>query len=278
MSKSTRRNILPGFGLSMGYTLAYLSLLILIPLSSLVFRAVELSWSEFVEIITSPRVLASFRLTFGLSAAAALTNAALGTIVAWTLVRYRFPGRRILDAIVDLPFALPTAVSGIALAAVYSANGPIGQWLEPLGIKVAFSALGIYVALVFIGFPFVVRTLQPTLEELDGETEEASASLGANRIQTLARVIAPTLIPSIITGFALAFARAVGEYGSVIFISSNMPMKSEISSLLIVSKLEQYDVAGATAIALVMLSVSFLALLSINGLQRWVAFKFGREA
>lgn len=265
-----RHSILPGFGLTLGYTLLYLSLFVLIPLSALVFKTAGLSWNEFWGTVTNPRVVASYKLTFGASLAAATINAVFGFIVAWTLVRYRFPGKRLMDALVDLPFALPTAVSGIALTTVYSQQGWIGQHLEPLGIKVAFTPVGITLALTFIGLPFVVRTLEPALHDLDKETEEAAAILGANRWQTFKRVIVPTIFPALLTGFALAFARALGEYGSVVFISGNMPMRTEITSLLIIAKLEQYDYAGATAIATVMLLASFLLLAVINGLQ-WYA-------
>jgi len=263
------RSVIPGFGLSLGFTLAYLGLIVLVPLAAAFLKTAGMSWSDFVAAVASPRVLASYRLSFGASAAAALVNAFFGLLVAWVLVRYAFPGRRIVDALVDLPFALPTAVAGIALTAIYSKNGWMGQWLEPLGIKVAFTELGVFVALTFIGLPFVVRTLQPVLEELEPELEEASASLGANRWQTITRVILPELMPALLTGFALAFARALGEYGSVVFISGNMPMRTEITPLLIITKLEQYDYRGATAIAVVMLVVSFALLLLINLLQKW---------
>jgi len=262
-------SILPGFNLALGFTLLYLSLIVLIPLSAAFIRTAELTWSEFWTIVTTPRVLASYRLTFGASFAAALVNAACGLLVAWVLVRYDFPGKKIIDALVDLPFALPTAVAGISLTALYAGNGWIGQFLEPLGIKVAFTPLGIFVALTFIGLPFVVRTVQPVLADIEAELEEAAATLGANRWQTFARVIFPALFPALITGFALAFARAVGEYGSVIFIAGNMPMISEITPLLIITKLEQYDYAGATALSVVMLVISFILLLIINLLQWW---------
>lgn len=264
-----RPRVLPGFGLTIGYTLLYLSLIVLIPLSALFLRTATMPWEAFWNTVTDPRVVASYRLTFGASLVGALANVFFGFVVAWTLVRYRFPGRKIVDALVDLPFALPTAVSGIALTAIYSKNGWVGQYLEPLGIKAAFTPLGITIALTFIGLPFVVRTLQPALEELDGESEEAAASLGANRWQTFWRVIIPSVLPALLTGFALAFARALGEYGSVVFISGNMPMRTEITSLLIITKLEQYDYAGATAIAVVMLLASFVILLAINVLQWW---------
>ena len=269
MSTFKQYSILPGFNLALGFTLLYLSLIVLIPLSAAFIRTAELTWPEFWAIITTPRVLASYRLTFGASFAAALVNAAFGLLVAWVLVRYDFPGKKIVDALVDLPFALPTAVAGISLTALYAGNGWIGQYLEPLGIKVAFTPLGIFVALTFIGLPFVVRTVQPVLEDIEAELEEAAATLGANRWQTFTRVIFPVLFPALITGFALAFARAVGEYGSVIFIAGNMPMISEITPLLIITKLEQYDYAGATALSVVMLVISFILLLIINLLQWW---------
>ena len=267
---SKRHNVLPGFGLSLGITCTYMSLLVLVPLSTLFVRTADLSGSAFWSTITDPRVMASYRVTFGASFVAALVNTVFGLLVAWVLVRYRFPGRRIVDAIVDLPFALPTAVAGIALTTLYAPNGWIGSYLDPLGIKVSYTWLGITVALIFIGLPFVVRTVQPVLEDLEIEVEEAAASLGARRWQTFTRVVFPTIAPALLTGFALAFARAIGEYGSVVFISGNMPGKTEIIPLLIVTKLEQYDYPGATAIALVMLIVSFLLLLTINLLQ-WAA-------
>jgi sulfate transport system permease protein len=250
-----QKNVLPGFNLSLGYTLLYLSLIVLIPLAA--------------TFVTAPRVMASYRLTFGASLIGALVNAVFGLLVAWVLTRYTFPGKRIIDALVDLPFALPTAVAGIALTAVYSGNGWIGSLLEPHGIKVAFTPIGVVVALTFIGLPFVVRTVQPVLEDFEAETEEAAASLGANRWQTFSRIIFPAIWPALLTGFALAFARAIGEYGSVIFIAGNMPMVSEITPLIIITKLEQYDYAGATAVAVVMLIISFLLLFAINGLQWW---------
>jgi sulfate transport system permease protein len=249
--------------------LLYLSLIVLIPLSAAFIRTTELSWQEFWFAVTTPRVMASYRLTFGASFAAALVNAVFGLLVAWVLVRYRFPGKKLIDALVDLPFALPTAVAGIALTALYAGNGWIGQYLEPLGIKVAFTPIGVFVALTFIGLPFVVRTVQPVLEDIESELEEAAAMLGANRLQTFLRIIFPTIFPALMTGFALAFARAIGEYGSVIFIAGNMPMVSEITPLLIITKLEQYDYAGATALAVVMLVISFILLLVINLLQWW---------
>jgi sulfate transport system permease protein len=264
-----RRGVLPGFGLSLGYTLLYLGLLVLLPLSALVMKASTLGLHEFWELATESRALAAYRLSFEASFAGAIVNAVFGVMLAWVLVRYRFPGRAIVDALVDLPFALPTAVAGIALTTVYAENGWLGGLLAHVGIKVAFAPLGVAVALTFVGIPFVVRTVQPVLEELDDDVEEAAAILGATPWQTFARVIFPALLPSLLTGFALALARALGEYGSVVFISGNMPMKTEIAPLLIVTKLEQYDYAGATAIASVMLSASFLLLLVVNVLQRW---------
>jgi sulfate transport system permease protein len=261
---ATPFRVMPGFRLSLGFTLFYLALIVLIPLSAVFLKTFTLSWDGFVAAVTSPRVM-----TFGTSLLAALLNAIFGGVVAWVLVRYRFPGKKLIDALVDLPFALPTAVAGIALTALYSTNGWIGRYLEPLGIKVAFTPLGILVALTFIGLPFVVRTVQPVLEDAEKELEEAAASLGANHWQTFTRVIFPTVFPALLTGFALSFARATGEYGSVIFIAGNMPMVSEITPLFIVTKLEQYDYAGATAIAVVMLTASFLLLLAINVLQAW---------
>jgi sulfate transport system permease protein len=264
-----RRGVLPGFGLTLGYTMLYLSLIVLVPLSALFFKTATAPWEHIWETVSSPRVLASFRLTLGASFVAAVINAVFGLGVAWMLVRYSFPGRRVVDAIVDLPFALPTAVSGIALTTVYAPTGWIGRWLEPWGIKAAFSPLGVTIALTFIGLPFVVRTLQPALEDLDPQVEEAAASLGAGRWQVFRYVIVPAILPALLTGFALAFARALGEYGSVVFIAGNMPMKTEIVPLLILVKLEQYDYTGATAIASVMLIMSFLLLLLINVLQWW---------
>ena len=263
------RSVLPGFGLSLGFTLFYLGLVVLVPLSAAFLRTAGMSWPAFVEAVASPRVLASYRLSFGASSLAALVNVFFGFIVAWVLVRYGFPGRRVVDALVDLPFALPTAVAGIALTAIYAQNGWVGRFLEPHGIHVAFTRLGVFIALTFIGLPFVVRTLQPVLAELEPEIEEVAASLGASRWQTVSRVILPELLPALLTGFALAFARALGEYGSVVFISGNMPMRTEITPLLIITKLEQYDYRGATAIAVVLLVVSFLLLLLINVLQKW---------
>ena len=269
MSTFKQHSILPGFNLALGFTLLYLSLIVLIPLSAAFIRTTELTWQEFWFAVTTPRVLASYRLTFGAAFAAASVNAVFGLLVAWVLVRYRFPGKKLIDALVDLPFALPTAVAGIALTALYAGNGWIGQYLEPLGIKVAFTPIGVFVALTFIGLPFVVRTVQPVLEDIEAELEEAAAMLGANRFQTFTRIIFPTIFPALMTGFALAFARAIGEYGSVIFIAGNMPMVSEITPLLIITKLEQYDYAGATALAVVMLVISFILLLVINLLQWW---------
>lgn len=261
------RNVLPGFKLTLGYSVLYLSLVVLIPLSATFLKTATMGWPQFWHTVTAPRVMASYKLTFGMSFLAALVNAGFGLLVAWVLVRYPFPGRRLVDALVDLPFALPTAVAGIALTAVYATNGWIGHLLAKLGVKVAFTPLGVWVALTFIGLPFVVRTVQPVIEDLDIEIEEAAASLGADRWQIIRRVILPLIWPALLTGFALAFARALGEYGSVVFISGNMPMRTEISSLLIMTKLEQYDYPGATAIAVVLLVVSFVLLFLINWLQ-----------
>jgi len=269
--RTRRANVLPGFGLALGFTVAYLSLIVLIPLSAAFFKTATMGWGAFWESVTAPRVLASYRLSFGMSILAALLNGVFGAVVAWVLVRYSFPGKRVIDAMVDLPFALPTAVAGIALTSIYAENGWVGQWFKEWGVKIAFTPLGILVALVFIGLPFVVRTVQPVLEDLDQEVEEAAASLGATRRQTLRRVVLPALFPALLTGTAMAFARAVGEYGSVVFISGNMPMRTEITPLLIITKLEQYDYAGATALAVVMLIVSFLLLFGINALQWWSA-------
>ena len=265
------RRVLPGFGLSLGCTRVYLSLLILLPLSGLAFKASSLSLAQFWDIASGERALASYRVTFGASLIAATINAVFGLIVAWILVRYDFPGKRLVDSLVDLPFALPTAVAGITLATLYAGNGWIGRYLEPLGIKVAFTPLGIVVALTFISLPFVVRTLQPVIEDIEPEIEEAAASLGASRLQTVSRVLLPGIFPALLTGFTLAFSRAVGEYGSVIFIAGNMPLISEITPLLIISKLEQYDVVGATALACVMLVISFVMLLGVNAVQWWAA-------
>ncbi len=270
-----RHSVLPGFDLALGFTLLYLGLIVLLPLSAAFLKTATMGWPEFWAAVASPRVLASYRLTFGASLAAAAVNAVFGLVVAWVLVRYQFPGRRLVDAMVDLPFALPTAVAGIALTAIYSTQGWIGRWLTPLDIKVAFTPLGVFVALTFIGLPFVVRTLQPVLENVQHELEEAAATLGASRGQTFVRVILPTIAPALLTGFALAFARALGEYGSVIFIAGNMPMVSEITPLLIITKLEQYDYTGATAIAVVMLAMAFVLLLAINLLQAWARRRQG---
>ncbi|MEQ1612139.1 MAG: sulfate ABC transporter permease subunit CysT [Hyphomicrobiaceae bacterium] len=269
MAFTQSRRVLPGFGLSLGFTLAYLSLIVLVPLAAVFLKTATLSFDAFWAAVSSPRVVATYKLTFGASLLAALINVVFGLLLAWSLVRYSFPGKRLVDALVDLPFALPTAVAGISLTALYAKNGWFGQYLEPLGIKVAFTPLGILVALIFIGVPFVVRTVQPVLEDLDAEIEEAAACLGAKRWQTIVRVVMPTLVPALLTGFALAFARAVGEYGSVIFIAGNLPMVSEITPLIIITKLEQYDYAGATAVASVMLVASFVLLLLINALQEW---------
>jgi sulfate transport system permease protein len=268
MAVTRPRFVLPGFGISLGFTLAYLGIIVLIPLAAAFLKASGMGWTAFAHAAFSPRVLAAYRLSFSCSLAAAAVNAFFGLIVAWVLIRYPFPGRRLVDALVDLPFALPTAVAGIALTALYAPNGWLGRWLDPLGVHVAFTRLGVFVALTFIGLPFVVRTVQPVLQELEPELEEASASLGANRWQTIRRVLLPEILPPLLTGFALAFARALGEYGSVVFISGNMPMKTEIVPLLIITKLEQYDYAGATAIAVVMLFASFLLLLLLNLLQK----------
>ncbi len=268
---SAPRRVLPGFGLSLGYTVFYLVLIVLVPLSATLAKTATLSWPRFWSAVTSARVLASYRLSFGASLCGALINAVFGLVVAWTLVRCRFPGRRLVDSLVDLPFALPTAVAGIALTSLYASNGWIGQWLEPLGIRAAYTPLGVTIALTFIGLPFVVRTVQPILEDLDTQFEQAARSLGASRWQTFRRVVFPEIWPALLTGFALAFARGLGEYGSVVFISGNMPMRTEITPLLIITKLEQYDYAGATAIAVVMLAASFSLLLLINLLQRWTS-------
>jgi sulfate/thiosulfate transport system permease protein len=268
-SRGGSRKVLPGFNLTLGYTLLYLSLIVLIPLSALVLKSFTLTWDQFWTAIASPRVLASYRLTFGASFIAALVNAVFGLLLAWVLVRYSFPGKKIVDALVDLPFALPTAVAGISLTALLAGNGWIGQYLEPLGIQLAFNPNGVVIALIFIGLPFVVRTVQPVLEDNERELEEAAMCLGATRWQTFIKVILPSIAPALLTGFAMAFARAIGEYGSVIFIAGNMPMVSEITPLVIIGKLEQYDYAGATAVAVVMLVMSFILLLVINALQGW---------
>jgi sulfate transport system permease protein len=264
-------SVIPGFGLTFGFALVYISLIVLIPLAALVLRSAGLGWSGFWTIATDPRVVASLKISFGISFAAALINAVFGVIVAWVLVRYDFPGRKLLDAFIDLPFALPTAVAGIALTAIYAPNGWIGAWLAPLGLQVAYTPLGILVALTFIGLPFIVRTLQPVLEDLDREVEEVAATLGAGRFTTIRRVVLPVLLPPLLAGFALAFARAVGEYGSVIFIAGNIPYVSEIAPLLIIVKLTEFDYAGATTIATIMLIISFVLLFIINLLQSWVS-------
>ncbi len=278
MSAARRRarGVLPGFGLSTGFTVLYLCLVVLVPLSTLAFRSSTLSWEAAWSVVASPRAVASYRLSFGASLAAAGVNVVFGVLVAWVLARYRFAGRSLVDAVVDLPFALPTAVSGIALTAVYARNGPVGRLLEPLGVSAAFSPLGVGIALTFIGLPFVIRTVQPVLEDLDAELEEAAAVLGAGRWQTFRRVILPAVVPAALTGFALAFARALGEYGSVVFISGNMPLRTEIAPLLIMTRLEQYDYPGAAAIAMVLLGASFLSLLAINRLQAWTRARTGR--
>jgi sulfate transport system permease protein len=270
-------SVLPGFGFAIGLTILYLSLVVLIPLSATFLKTATMTWDGFWHTVTAPRALASYRLSFGAALIGAVINAVFGLVVAWVLVRYAFPGKRIVDALVDLPFALPTAVAGIALTAVYAGNGWIGSLFEPMGIKIAFTPLGVIVALTFIGLPFVVRTVQPVLQDLERELEEAAATLGAGRWQTFRRVILPTVLPALVTGFALAFARAVGEYGSVVFIAGNMPMVSEITPLLIITKLEQYDYAGATALAVVMLVASFVLLLIINLLQWWSGKRMGRS-
>jgi sulfate transport system permease protein len=277
MSSTTSRRVMPGFGLSLGFTVFYLALIVLIPLSAVFLKTFTMTWEAFWHAVTSDRVMASYRLSFGASLIAASINVVFGGIVAWVLVRYQFPGKRLVDALVDLPFALPTAVAGITLTALYSSNGWIGRYLEPLGFKVAFTPVGVVVALTFIGLPFVVRTVQPVLEDAERELEEAAASLGANSLQVFTKVIFPGVFPALVTGFALAFARATGEYGSVIFIAGNMPMVSEITPLFIITKLEQYDYAGATAIAVVMLVVSFGLLLTINLLQAWARGRGGKK-
>jgi sulfate/thiosulfate transport system permease protein len=269
LMKSKKRRVLPGFGLSLGFTTLYLSLLVLIPLSMVFIETSKLGWGEFIEIVTSERVLHSYKISFGTAIAAAAINAVFGLIVAWVLVRYSFPGKRILDALIDLPFALPTAVAGITLTTLYSTNGWIGQFFEPLNIKIAFTPLGITIALTFIGLPFIVRMVQPVLQDIEKEVEEAAESLGASRFQIFRKVIFPELLPALLSGFSLAFARGLGEYGSVVFIAGNMPMKTEIAPLMIMTKLEQFDYAGATAIAVVMLIISFLCLIIINLIQMW---------
>ena len=269
LKKRPSRRVLPGFGLTMGFAIFYLSLIVLIPLSALIFKTFNLSWDQFWAAVSSPRVVASYRLTFGASFLAALVNVFFGLLVAWVLVRYQFPGKKIVDALVDLPFALPTAVAGISLTALLAENGWIGQIFAPWGIKLAFNPNGVIIALIFIGLPFVVRTVQPVLEDFEKELEEAATCLGATRWQTFRHVIFPYIAPALLTGFAMAFARAIGEYGSVIFIAGNIPLVSEITPLIIIGKLEQYDYAGATAVALVMLVFSFIMLLVINSLQSW---------
>ncbi|MCA2407013.1 sulfate ABC transporter permease subunit CysT (plasmid) [Rhizobium leguminosarum bv. viciae 248] len=273
-----RPSVIPGFGMALGLTLTWLTLLILIPLSGLAVRSSALGWEKFWSIAVDPRTLNALRISFGSAFIAAIVNAVFGIILAWVLVRYRFPGKRIIDAMVDLPFALPTAVAGIALATLYAPNGWIGQFLTPLGIKIAFTPAGIVVALIFVGLPFVVRTVQPVMEEIDKEVEEAAATLGANRFQTIFRVLLPGLAPAVLTGFALAFARGVGEYGSVIFIAGNLPFKSEIAPLLIIIKLEEYNYAAATGIAAIMLVISFAMLLVINLIQSWSRRRYGYGA
>jgi sulfate transport system permease protein len=277
-ARAKPRSAIPGFGLTLGYTLVYLSLIVLIPLAGVFFKSADLGLAGFWHVVTSPRVLAALKLSFGAALIGATINGIFGSLVAWVFVRYEFPGKRFFDAVIDLPFALPTAVAGIALTALYAGNGWIGQFLEPLGIKVAYSPLGVIVACTFIGLPFVVRTVQPVLQDAEKELEEAAASLGANRWQTITRVILPTVGPAVLTGFALAFARAVGEYGSVIFIAGNLPMISEIAPLLIIIKLEEFDYAGATAVASAMLILSFVLLLLINGLQVWARSRHGGRA
>lgn len=276
MSRQAR--VLPGFGLSLGFTLAYLSIIVLIPISAVFIRSLGVGWDGLIDILTSERIIAALKLSFSTALIAALINVVFGLLLAWTLVRYSFPGKRFVDALVDLPFALPTAVAGIALTTLYSKNGWIGSYLEQYGIQVAYTSTGITLALIFIGLPFVVRTVQPVLSDLEVELEEASAALGANRLQTITKVILPILFPALLTGFALAFARGVGEYGSVIFIAGNQPYQTEIAPLLIISRLEEYDYAGATTIAVVMLVISFILLLVINLLQSWASRRTGRTA
>ena len=275
---SQRSRVLPGFGLSLGFTLAYLSLIVLIPLSAVFIKSLGIGWDGLWEIISSERILASLKLSFSVAIIAALVNVVFGLLLAWCLVRYTFPGKRIVDALVDLPFALPTAVAGIALTSLYASTGWIGQYLEPLGIKVAYTPLGITLALIFVGLPFVVRTVQPVLSDLETELEEAASALGANRFQIVTKIIFPIILPALITGFALSFARGVGEYGSVIFIAGNQPFKTEIAPLMIISRLEEYDYAGATTIAVVMLVISFVILFLINLFQAWASRRTGRSA
>ena len=274
LTMAKHNNTLPGFNITLGYALLYLSLIVLIPLSAVFVKTFSLTWPEFWQAVAAPRVVASYKLTFGASFVAAIINVVFGLLTAWVLTRYHFFGKKFIDAFVDFPFALPTAVAGIALSAIYSTNGWIGSLLEPLGIKIAYTPLGVMVALTFIGLPFVVRTVQPVLEDLGAEVEEAAASLGANRWQVFYKIILPAIWPALLTGFALAFARAVGEYGSVIFIAGNMPFVSEITPLIIITKLEQYDYAGATAVASVMLVISFILLFAINGFQWWSNRRF----
>ncbi len=269
--REKRHNPLPGYGLTLGFTVVYLSLLVLLPITALLLKSLEASWGEFWKLATNSRALAAYRLTFGASLIAAFANALFGTLLAWVLVRYRFPGRRFIDALVDFPFALPTAVAGLTLASLFSESGWLGRWLVPLGVQGAFSQTGVVIALTFVGLPFSVRTLQPVLESFDRSVEEAAATLGAGRLRTFLRIIAPTLTPTILTGFALAFARAIGEYGSIVFISGNLPFKTEIAPSLIVARLEQYDYTGAMALALVLMAVSFLLLGTINWLEHWSA-------
>ncbi|OTG86471.1 sulfate ABC transporter permease subunit CysT [Acinetobacter sp. ANC 4558] len=275
---SQRSRVLPGFGLSLGFTLAYLSLIVLIPLSAVFIKSLGIGWDGLLEIISSERIIASLRLSFTVAIIAALVNVVFGLLLAWCLVRYTFPGKRIVDALVDLPFALPTAVAGIALTSLYASTGWVGQYLEPLGIKIAYTPLGITLALIFVGLPFVVRTVQPVLSDLETELEEAASALGANRFQIVTKIILPILLPALLTGFALSFARGVGEYGSVIFIAGNQPFKTEIAPLMIISRLEEYDYAGATTIAVVMLVISFAILFLINLLQAWASRRTGRSA
>ncbi|HCK30570.1 MAG TPA: sulfate ABC transporter permease subunit CysT [Acinetobacter ursingii] len=273
---SQRSRVLPGFGLSLGFTLAYLSLIVLIPLSAVFFKSFGVGWDGLLEILSSERILKSLQLSFGTALIAALINVVFGSLLAWCLVRYTFPGKRFIDALVDLPFALPTAVAGIALTSLYAPNGWIGQYLTPLGIQVAYTSIGITIALIFIGIPFVVRTVQPVLADIETELEEAASALGANRWQIVSKIIFPILLPALLTGFALAFARGVGEYGSVIFIAGNQPFKTEIAPLMIISRLEEYDYPAATTIAVVMLVISFVILLLINLIQAWASRRTGR--
>lgn len=272
-----KQNVLPGFGLTMGFTLFYLSAIVLVPFAALVLRTLELSWGDFWHLATTDRALAAYRLTFGASLIAAVANGVFGTLLAWVLVRYEFPGRRLIDAMVDFPFALPTAVAGLTLANLFAANGWLGRWLVPLGIQGAFTPLGVVIALTFVGLPFVVRTLQPVLQNLEREVEEAAATLGAGRLRTFVQIIAPSLLPAVLTGLALAFARAIGEYGSIVFISGNVPFKTEIAPYLIVMRLEEYDYTGAIALAVVLLGCSFLLLGAINLLEQWTS-RFHRSA